>query len=251
MPPIDLPPVNLSYEQSNYTPGESGSITIEYQLALRISYDSVFNKIWEIVQDIAIAKLGIAPGLVSLSANLVSDIGLDSLEVIELIMEFEKTFNISIPDEDVDSLQTPAHAVLYLENRVKNEHRGYLVILNAYKKQQKIHRNRATMLKSKKGKRVNYSTLKSKLTPVIPAKNIYIKLKNIIAGKWGVDTSKIRLNSSFTRDLGADSLDVVELFMELEKEFNITIPDPEVEKLQTVAQTVLYLEHRMNKSNRQ
>jgi acyl carrier protein len=69
------------------------------------------------------------------------------------------------------------------------------------------------------------------------------KVKQIIVDKLGVDESEISNESSFTNDLGADSLDTVELIMEFEKEFDIAIPDEEAEKIQTVGMAVEYLEN--------
>ena len=68
------------------------------------------------------------------------------------------------------------------------------------------------------------------------------KVKKIIVDKLGVDESEITDGASFTDDLGADSLDTVEMIMEFEKEFDISIPDEEAEKIQTVGQAVSYLE---------
>ena len=68
------------------------------------------------------------------------------------------------------------------------------------------------------------------------------KVKAIIVDKLGVDENEVKLESSFTNDLGADSLDTVELIMELEKEFEITIPDEEAEKIATVGDVVNYIE---------
>lgn len=65
---------------------------------------------------------------------------------------------------------------------------------------------------------------------------------DIIVKKLGVDRSQITDEASFTKDLGADSLDIVELIMEFEKEFNITIEDTEAEKLQTVGMVVSHVE---------
>ena len=67
------------------------------------------------------------------------------------------------------------------------------------------------------------------------------KIKAIIADKLGVEEVDIALESSFTNDLGADSLDTVELIMEFEKEFDVTIPDEDAEKIVTVGDAVLYL----------
>ncbi|MCL4148603.1 UNVERIFIED_CONTAM: hypothetical protein GTU68_014445 [Idotea baltica] len=68
------------------------------------------------------------------------------------------------------------------------------------------------------------------------------KVKNIIVDKLGVDESEITNESSFTNDLGADSLDTVELIMEFEKEFDISIPDEKAETILTVGDAVKYLE---------
>ncbi len=64
----------------------------------------------------------------------------------------------------------------------------------------------------------------------------------IIADKLGVDESDIAPEASFTNDLGADSLDTVELIMEFEKEFDLTIPDEDAEKIATVGDAVSYLQ---------
>lgn len=69
------------------------------------------------------------------------------------------------------------------------------------------------------------------------------KVTKIIIDKLGVDGSEVNLESSFTNDLGADSLDTVELIMEFEKEFNIAIPDDQAEKIGTVGQAVEYIEN--------
>ncbi len=68
------------------------------------------------------------------------------------------------------------------------------------------------------------------------------KVKQIIIDKLGVDDSEVTNEASFTNDLGADSLDTVELIMEFEKEFDIAIPDEQAENIQTVGQAVEYLE---------
>lgn len=68
------------------------------------------------------------------------------------------------------------------------------------------------------------------------------KVKAIIVDKLGVDESEVITAASFTNDLGADSLDTVELIMEFEKEFNIAIPDDQAEKISTVGDAVSYIE---------
>jgi acyl carrier protein len=64
----------------------------------------------------------------------------------------------------------------------------------------------------------------------------------IIVDKLGVDESEVTPEASFTNDLGADSLDTVELIMEFEKEFNIAIPDEDAEKISTVGDAIKYIE---------
>ncbi|MEC7857779.1 MAG: acyl carrier protein [Bacteroidota bacterium] len=71
--------------------------------------------------------------------------------------------------------------------------------------------------------------------------NLENKIKEIIVDKLGIEESEITNSASFTNDLGADSLDTVELIMEFEKEFNVSIPDEEAEKIQTVGDAVTYL----------
>ncbi|MBL7804756.1 MAG: acyl carrier protein [Saprospiraceae bacterium] len=68
------------------------------------------------------------------------------------------------------------------------------------------------------------------------------RVKKIIVDKLGVDESEVVAEANFIQDLGADSLDTVELIMEFEKEFEVSIPDEQAEKIQTVGQAVEYLE---------
>ncbi|HOJ65274.1 MAG TPA: acyl carrier protein [Spirochaetota bacterium] len=71
------------------------------------------------------------------------------------------------------------------------------------------------------------------------------KVKAIIAERLSIDESKITESSSFIEDLGADSLDTVELIMQLEEAFNIQIPDEDAEKISTVGDAVKYIEERI------
>ena len=68
------------------------------------------------------------------------------------------------------------------------------------------------------------------------------KVKAIIVDKLGVEESEVTETASFTNDLGADSLDTVELIMEFEKEFGISIPDDQTEKIATVGDAISYIE---------
>jgi acyl carrier protein len=67
------------------------------------------------------------------------------------------------------------------------------------------------------------------------------KVKDIIVSKLGVDAAQVTPEASFTNDLGADSLDTVELVMEFEKAFNIQIPDEDAEKIASVSDVINYL----------
>ena len=69
------------------------------------------------------------------------------------------------------------------------------------------------------------------------------KVVAIIVDKLGVDAAEVKDEASFTNDLGADSLDTVELIMELEKEFGVTIPDSDSEKIQIVGDAIAYIEN--------
>lgn len=70
---------------------------------------------------------------------------------------------------------------------------------------------------------------------------IFEKVKEIVSNILGVDADEVTMESSFMDDLGADSLDVVELIMDLQDEFNLEIPDEEAEKIQTVGDVVEYI----------
>ena len=71
------------------------------------------------------------------------------------------------------------------------------------------------------------------------------KVKDIIEKELGVEREKLTDGASFIEDLGADSLDIVELVMEFEKEFNIDIPDDDAEKLRTVGDALGYLQSKV------
>jgi acyl carrier protein len=71
--------------------------------------------------------------------------------------------------------------------------------------------------------------------------DVEAKVKEIIMNKLGVESSQVTTTASFTNDLGADSLDTVELVMEFEKAFNLQIPDEDAEKISTVGDAINYL----------
>ncbi len=74
------------------------------------------------------------------------------------------------------------------------------------------------------------------------------RLKEIIIKQFGEGENTVTLETSFVNDLGTDSLDIVELVMELEDEFNVNIPDEDAQKMQTVGDAVKYIEHTQKNS---
>ncbi|OFV82093.1 MAG: acyl carrier protein [Acidobacteria bacterium RBG_13_68_16] len=78
--------------------------------------------------------------------------------------------------------------------------------------------------------------------------NIEQKVKDIIVQQLGVDPEKVKVEASFVEDLGADSLDTVELVMAFEEEFAVEIPDEEAEKIRTVGDAVKYLKEHVKES---
>jgi acyl carrier protein len=72
------------------------------------------------------------------------------------------------------------------------------------------------------------------------------KIKTIIAEQLGVKPEEVTATASFVDDLGADSLDTVELIMALEEEFNVEIPDEDAEKMKTVGDAIKYIEEKSN-----
>ena len=77
-------------------------------------------------------------------------------------------------------------------------------------------------------------------------KEITAKVNDIIVKKLGVEETQVTPDASFTKDLGADSLDTVEVMLELEKDFNIQIDEADQEKVQTVGDVINYLNEKLN-----
>ena len=77
------------------------------------------------------------------------------------------------------------------------------------------------------------------------SKSIQERVTKIVTDKLGVDEGEVTAEASFTNDLGADSLDTVELIMEFEKEFDLSIPDESAEQIQTVGHAIEYLTEQL------
>ena len=76
---------------------------------------------------------------------------------------------------------------------------------------------------------------------------VFEKVRDIVVEELSVDAAQVTPNATFMEDLGADSLDVVELVMRFEEEFDVEIPDEDAEKIQTVSQAVKYIEDKTEK----
>lgn len=74
---------------------------------------------------------------------------------------------------------------------------------------------------------------------------VFEKLKSILSNQFDVEEDTITMETNIMEDLGADSLDVVDMLMSLEDEFDVEIPDEEIEKMRTVAEVVAYIEENM------
>jgi acyl carrier protein len=94
-------------------------------------------------------------------------------------------------------------------------------------------------------KRKSLLTTQLKLLAIMADLDIAAKVKEIIKDKLSVDDADVREDASFTNDLGADSLDTVELIMDFEKEFKINIPDDQAEKISTVGDAIKYIEEHL------
>ncbi len=94
-------------------------------------------------------------------------------------------------------------------------------------------------------KEILYFALQLNNLNTIIMSDIAARVKKIIVDKLGVEETEVTPEASFTNDLGADSLDTVELIMEFEKEFNISIPDEQAEKITKVSEAITYLEEHV------
>jgi acyl carrier protein len=82
---------------------------------------------------------------------------------------------------------------------------------------------------------------------IVDKEKIQERVIQIVCDNLGVNKEQVTRSTSFTEDVGADSLDIVELVMELEEEFEITIPDEEAEKIKTVGEAIDYIEKELGK----
>ncbi|MCL5674812.1 MAG: acyl carrier protein [Candidatus Omnitrophica bacterium] len=79
------------------------------------------SEIEKIVKGIVVEKLKVDPSQIKESSSFVDDLGADSLDTVELIMDFDQKFNVEIPDEDAEKIRTVGDAIKYLEEKTKNQ----------------------------------------------------------------------------------------------------------------------------------
>ena len=91
--------------------------------------------------------------------------------------------------------------------------------------------------------------MRPSLTAVMSQEAIFEKVRSIVAEQLSVDAGEVKSESNFQNDLGADSLDTVELVMEFEDEFEINIPDEDAEKIQTVGQAIDFINEHLESSS--
>jgi acyl carrier protein len=94
------------------------------------------------------------------------------------------------------------------------------------------------------GTGLNPRTTNTNRTNLMAEKSIEEKVKDIIVEQLGVNPEQVTPQASFIEDLGADSLDIVELVMAFEEEFGVEVPDEDAEKLQTVGDVIKYIEEK-------
>src|SRR5215470_16025445 len=170
----------------------------------------------ERVKQIIVEQLGVDEGEVTPGASFVDDLGADSLDTVELVMAFEEAFDIEIPDEDAEKIRTVQDAISYIEQHAKASKQS--CPSNSARSRHIPGRSLAKMA------------------------SVDERVKQIIVEQLGVDEGEVTPNASFVDDLGADSLDTVELVMAFEEAFDIEIPDEDAEKIRTVKDATDYIE---------
>ena len=192
----------------------------------------------ERVKQIIVEQLGVDEAEVTPTASFVDDLGADSLDTVELVMAFEEAFEIEIPDEDAEKIRTVQDAVSYIDQHAKAKK---VAASPPGTSNPRPRRGLGISLKQ-----LQYEWFRP--PPQVGRKEIADlmasveeRVKQIIVEQLGVDEGEVTPNASFVDDLGADSLDTVELVMAFEEAFEIEIPDEDAEKIRTVKDAVDYI----------
>src|SRR5262249_15935399 len=157
-------------------------------------------------------QLGVEASAITPGASFVDDLGADSLDRVELVMALEEAFEVEIPDSDADKIVTVQDAMEYIQRHAKSVKQG-----------------------SGRGRDVRRKQKERQMPTAVEE-----KVKQIIVEQLGVDEGEVTPNASFVDDLGADSLDTVELVMAFEEAFDLEIPDEDAEKIRTVKDAIDY-----------
>lgn len=209
----------------------------------------------------------IDPNKLTLDSHFVKDLGLDSLDHVEIVMMLEDDFRFEIPEKDAEKFHTPRDIVRYITD--KEEAYEALQEMHAHHGHHEGHdgghnSHKPELLKGQTGPEINAmhkrgmsSLTGSRLAPheditsfggkdKVPVKieDIQQRVLNVCSKYDKIDSEKLTLESHFVNDLGLDSLDHVEIMMELEDEFGLEIPDQDAEKLMMPVQIAKYIYHK-------
>jgi NADH dehydrogenase (ubiquinone) 1 alpha/beta subcomplex 1 len=205
------------------------------------------------------------PEKVTLDSHFVKDLGLDSLDHVEIIMELENEFNFDIPDKDAEKLVTPRHILNYivdkeecyeeLQHHDHHDHHGHdhhdhgkHVSAGNHNDNSSLHPQTrgfcslAVISRRFMSDEKRFPTTFSAFPPKpIKIEDIQVRVMNVCSKYDKIDSEKLDLTSHFVQDLGLDSLDHVEIMMELEDEFGLEIPDQDAEKLMRPVEIAKYI----------
>ena len=174
------------------------------------------DKVIEIISE----RLGVSPSSLTPGTSFANDLGADSLDAVELVMEFEDEFDLNIPDQDAERIRTVGDAIRYIEASVGGSS-GAAALASAPPKPASTPR-------------------------LAPAGRVADGMIEIVSNVLGVPKTSITPSSSFADDLGADSLQAIELLACVEVEFDIEVDEDDVlERITTVGEAIRYVERRL------
>lgn len=168
------------------------------------------EKILEQIRPIIADQLGIDPNKVTMETRFTYDLGADSLDAVDFRTKFQVMYGTNIPEDKLDTTTSVGDVV------------------NVIKEINGLHDNK----RSTKSK----NTKEYKMTDT--DKEIFAKIRPIIAKKLELGLGAVTPKASFTKDLGADSIDKVELMMEIERDLHVIIPDSDQENIKTVGDVI-------------
>lgn len=212
----------------------------------------------------------IDPNKLTLDSHFSKDLGLDSLDHVEIIMEIEDEFRFEIPDKDAEKMFTPGDIVKYITDKEEaykelqdlqaHHHHEHGHEHGDHHTHQSIHAgshsDHSTTNVQKRGlctltytskrfesddKTIFLTSFRAGPPKPVDIKEIQDRVMKVCSKYDKIDSSQLQLTSHFVNDLGLDSLDHVEIMMELEDEFGYEIPDQEAEKLMRPVEIAKYI----------